>query len=251
MKQQWQVEGQDKLKVTALVEIHKDNPFVKRRLRRNLAVDKPKVEKADFWQQMASCLLTTRNRSDADTPVGRFIRTQPFPLGHSVCLERQQDLREHAGKLLTGGIWRANVISDQLVENLDKLERRLWKDTLAALENLRLNQDWATERKTADFIADRFAGFGPKQSRNLLQCLGLTKYEIPIDVRITAWLNEFGFPVRLSPRVLADRDYYCFVLDGIQELCRACDVMPCILDAAIFVDRSKTPWTEENVEGIY
>jgi hypothetical protein len=33
----------------------------------------------------------------------------------------------------------------------------------------------------------------------LLQGLGLTKYEIHIDSRITGWLNEFGLPVALSP----------------------------------------------------
>jgi hypothetical protein len=37
------------------------------------------------------------------------------------------------------------------------------------------------ERKCAEMINDTLLGFGPKQSRNLLQRLGLTKYEIPID----------------------------------------------------------------------
>ena len=33
-------------------------------------------------------------------------------------------------------------------------------------------------------MSERLAGFGPKQARNLLQGLGLTRYEIPIDSRI-------------------------------------------------------------------
>ena len=40
-----------------------------------------------------------------------------------------------------------------------------------------------TEAEVADYINDTFRGFGPKQSRNILQELGLTRYEIPIDNR--------------------------------------------------------------------
>ena len=102
-------------------------------------------------------------------------------------------------------------------------------------------------KEVADFIDDSFAGFGPKQARNLLQSLGLTRHEIPIDSRITKWLNEFGFPVRLSASALADPNYYCFVMDGFQALCRACEVAPCVLDAAIFASFDGGGWTEENI----
>lgn len=90
------------------------------------------------------------------------------------------------------------------------------------------------ERQVANFVDDNLAGFGPKQSRNFLQWLGLTKYEIPVDSRITKWLNEFGFPVMLSATALADRNYYEFVSEGIQSLCAKARVYPCVLDAAIF-----------------
>jgi thermostable 8-oxoguanine DNA glycosylase len=82
-------------------------------------------------------------------------------------------------------------------------------------------------------------GFGPKQSRSLLQELGLTRYEIPIDVRITKWLNDFGFPVTLSGDASSDRNYYRFVSEGIRELCKACRIYPCLLDAAIFSSYDK------------
>jgi len=41
-------------------------------------------------------------------------------------------------------------------------------------------------------------------------------------------------PVRLSSIALADVEYYKFVLSGIRELCEACDLFPCIFDAAVF-----------------
>jgi hypothetical protein len=40
-------------------------------------------------------------------------------------------------------------------------------------------------------------------------------------------------------------------LDDIQELCDACEVLPCVLDAAIFVNRNSGAFTEESVKGLY
>ena len=89
-------------------------------------------------------------------------------------------------------------------------------DTLQELIN---SDSKLKERQIADNLANEFDGFGPKQSRNFLQALGLTKYEIPIDSRITNWLNDFGFPLRLTSLPLSDVGYYHFVSDGIQNLC--------------------------------
>lgn len=103
------------------------------------------------------------------------------------------------------------------------------------------------ERILADNLSEKFMGFGPKQSRNFLQVIGLTKYEIPIDSRITNWLNNFGFPVSLASSSLGDKGYYHFISDGIQELCIKADIYPCILDAAIFSSFDKGEWTIDNM----
>lgn len=104
-----------------------------------------------------------------------------------------------------------------------------------------------TEADVADHIRERFKGFGPKQSRNLLQALGLTRFEIPIDSRVTEWLNSFGFPVHLNANALADIDYYRFVSDGIGKLCASAGVLPCVFDASVFALKDGDGWTAENV----
>ena len=71
------------------------------------------------------------------------------------------------------------------------------------------------------------------ESRLLLQTMGLTKYEIPVDSFVSEWLNDFGFPVRLSSNALQDRHFYHFVSEGIQLLCNKAGIYPCVLDAAI------------------
>lgn len=83
--------------------------------------------------------------------------------------------------------------------------------------------------------------------RCFLRALGLTRFEIPIDSRLTDWLNKFGFPVQLSATVLADPSYYDFVSDGFQMLCAKSGVFPCVLDAAIFALKDGDGWTDDNV----
>jgi len=50
-----------------------------------------------------------------------------------------------------------------------------------------------------------------------------------------------------TANALQDRNYYNFVSDGFQKLCEACDITPCVLDAAIFSSFDEGKWTEENV----
>ncbi len=88
------------------------------------------------------------------------------------------------------------------------------------------------------------AGFGPKQSRNLLQGLGLSRYEIPLDSRIAKWLNKYGFPMMLSAAALGDRNYYGLISDGFQQLAQCCEIMPCVLDAAIFSSIDGDGWND-------
>jgi hypothetical protein len=129
------------------------------------------------------------------------------------------------------------------------METGLWDKTDSVLERLRKTRTVEAERKAAAFIQDNYEGFGPKQSRNLPQTLGLSQYEIPIDSRITKWLNNFGFPVRLSSKALSDKDYYQFVSEGFQQLCAACNILPCLLDAAIFASPDRDAWNHDTVYG--
>lgn len=248
MKIVWQVTPEDVKKVRSFVELHLSDPLVQERSRRNLSKIKPRTSKDEFWRVMVSCLLTTQQRSGPDSPVTRFCSTRPFPLNYQVFIA-QSDPGTFAKKVLRsfGGLRRFNRIADEAATNISRLENGFWKETFKALDTLRFSDSVQSERIAAEFVSDNFKGFGPKQSRNLLQDLGLTKYEIPVDSRIIKWLNEFGFSVRLSAGALSDRNYYNFVSEGIQKLCDKSGVYPCILDAAIFTSFDQGGWTKENV----
>jgi hypothetical protein len=173
---------------------------------------------------------------------------EPFPLSYEIC-RRQEDLAVFAHGVLGkfGGLRRTSKISGELADNMAFLEKDGWKDALALLDDVRMNPTPETERRAADYLADNLKAIGPKQSRNLLQCAGVSKWETPIDSRITKWLNEIGFPLRLSANALADRNYYNLVSEGFQKLCAASKIAPCVLDAAIFASYDGDGWTEENV----
>ena len=130
--------------------------------------------------------------------------------------------------------------------NLIILKKSNW-DILFNVKNyLNSSESYEIERQLSEMINDLLKGFGPKQSRNLLQSMGITKYEIPIDSRITKWLNNFGFPIKLSATALSDRNYYNFVMDGIINLCEKANILPCVFDAVIFSSYD-TNWNDKNI----
>lgn len=248
MKLVWQFDPEDIARVKAFFNEHKNNHFVKARIATNLAADKPPIGKDIFWDRMVGCLLTTQQRSGPGSSVTKFLLTKPSPLDYVTCIE-QNDLAEFARQTISGfgGLRRSTTIGKELAANMSFLNGGGWEQTSQHLDAVRLGSSPDTERGAAAFIDEKFKGFGPKQSRNLLQGLGLSRYEIPIDSRITKWLNDIGFPVKLTANALQDRNYYNFVSDGFQRLCEACDIMPCVLDAAIFSSFDEGKWTEENV----
>ena len=204
MRLLWEFDPQDIARVRAFYEEHCDNPFVQSRISTNLRTDKPPISKGEFWDRMAGCLLTTQQRSGPESPVTKFLLTKPSPLNYSTCA-KQDDLAEFTRAVLTnfGGLRRSNIIGKELAANMSFLRDGGWEPTLRHLDDLRTNSSPEAEKRAAAFIDDNFKGLGPKQSRNLLQGLGLSRFEIPIDSRITKWLNAIGFPVKLTANALA------------------------------------------------
>jgi hypothetical protein len=236
----WQVEDKDVFRVKDFYHRNKDNDLVVRRRELNVEGRPPEFSRSSFWLHMVGCLLTTQQRSGPDSPVSRFNSTHPFPLNYTKCKQHREDLETFVQDTLAafGGIRRSNKIAAEVHHNFNWLERGGgWHEVEEQVEKLRRRRTHRLklEITTANFFDDNLKGFEPKQSRNLLQELGLTMYEVPIDSRIARWLiSEFGFPAPLSADALSDRNYYRFVSEGIQKLCNACDIYPCLLDAAIF-----------------
>jgi hypothetical protein len=249
MELSWRFSDEDVALVRAVVEAQSANEFVRSRIRRNVEQPPATATLDSFWDEMANCILTTQQRSGPDAPINRLAKIQPYPLCYAYFHEAPNKPL-FASEVLTqfGGIRFVNRIPDQLARNFAALEAGLWARTLPVIDSLIADRTAnrgrriAAERSAANFLDDEFVGLGPKQARNVLQGLGLTRYEIPIDSRILRWLNKNCWQWRLSTAALADRAVYEFVLDGVQELCARADILPCIFDAAVFASFDSNPY---------
>jgi thermostable 8-oxoguanine DNA glycosylase len=251
--QHWSIEWNvDDLQVEWTTEFynqHKHTILVKTRHKRNVQKIGLDFSKEFVWKSLVACLLTSQQKSGPASKVVQLLRTDPFPLNLHFCLENIILLEKIAQEVLTsfGGIRRSTIIAQQLKINLQRIVGNDWfilKEI--ALYDIKMD-DKHWEQSLAGTIQRAVVGFGPKQSRNFLQMLGITKYEIPLDSRIIDWLNKNNFPVHLTAVGLSDSYYYQFVSDGIQYLCEKANIYPCLLDAAIFSSYDNGKWTEENL----
>ncbi len=255
IKFEWSILPEHVERTRRLVESKNDDPFVKARRGRNLAVEKPPITRDEFWTQMVACVLTSQQKGGPNDPVPRFIRQAPNPLTLDRC-ETQPYLAAYAAQTFCdfGGIRFANKPGKFLGENLSSVQGDTCQEISDALELVRTLQTLQSERSAAKLVARELQGVGPKQARNILQCLGLTRYVIPIDSRFAKWMAEMGAIISLE--YLSNSDYYCCVEDGILTLCREAslppDVLfPCVLDAAMYVSSDGDTWTDAAVAGYY
>jgi hypothetical protein len=245
----WEFTQRDIAAVRGAVEAYRDHPIVRDRYARNLAATKPAVGVDRFWKALMMSLLTTQQPSGPESAVTRLLASEPFPLSYQEC-SNSNDASTFATKALVlfGGIRRHGVIGKELAKNLNALESGLWSDVLNHIEQLRAPTTKDIERSVADFLQEKIVGLGPKQARNLLQALGLTRYEVPLDSRVAKWLRAIDFPVPVTAAALADRDYYCFVLDGFQRLCSEAEEFPCVVDGAVFASFDSGGWRNDLVQ---
>jgi hypothetical protein len=199
------------------------------RYQRNVFREHPEINEEQVWWAITLGLLTTQQKSGAGSAVSRLLNTDPYPLALAEC-RAHESCSSFVYQLLTGfgGIRRTHTIADYLDRNLAWLDGGGWDELLGVLGSLKHGRVPAFERVAARRVQDRIIGLGPEQSRNVLQVLGLTQYEIPLDSRLTKWLNDFGFPLKLSANSLSDLAAYELVEDGFQALCARIDVLPCL-----------------------
>jgi thermostable 8-oxoguanine DNA glycosylase len=138
-------------------------------------------------------------------------------------------------ELTKAGLRRAPTIASNLAAIWTLLEEGEWNALLAHLETLRTYPTILKERAVIKYLlADKYPGLGQKQSRNFIQWIGVSRYEVPLDSRVLKKMREFGASFVPSGTALTDEVVYLFVQDCLQHVSRALDIYPCMLDACIF-----------------
>jgi len=237
MKINWQIEARDTKPLREIVARRKLSNLVKRRTRKNVRRQGIVIGKGACWHVMVGCLLTTHQKAGPRSYVHRFLKSKADILSYRKCkASRSLRMMVRSDLKRFGGIYRIKIIANEIKANFQWLEAKNgWSILLSELRAIRATPTKTGERKLAH-IVDELKGFGPKQSRNFIQWLGVSQYEIPLDSRIMDWLKKNDFPIPMSAKMLSDLDYYEFVLDGFQALCAKAHIFPCIADASIFTD---------------
>ncbi|MBK7832646.1 MAG: hypothetical protein IPJ56_09965 [Gemmatimonadetes bacterium] len=224
------------------------SPMVVKRAQRNVEGQRDALTEKTLWHAIVTCLLTTQQQRSGRNHPSRSSCGSSRSLSPLSVARRHGDVRSWAGGVLSshGGIRRYNQLANEVAANLEILDSGGFGTLLTALRPLEKSSSKAAERAAAHLLDEMLAGVGPKQARNTLQSLGLSQYEIPLDSRVAKWLRRIGFPLPVAAAALSDPEYYDFVLDAFQDMAAAVDVLPCLLDAAIFASFDPA-WTEAEV----
>jgi hypothetical protein len=224
--------------IRTLVELRKSDPFLLSRQKDNVVGPAPKFDREYFWLVLLGCLLTTQQRSTYGSPVDRFLELNPFPLTLESCCG---DIEKIIITALTAhkSIRMAPTIAHRAKLNYEWLAKDGWVAVeaqfcrLASQRNRAPQRGDATAEREAAHFAEVLVGIGPKQSRNLWQWLGLTRYGTPLDSRICDWINE-NLSITIDVGRLSNPKYYDSMLDHVQDVCSKADILPCMFDAAAF-----------------
>lgn len=261
---EWRFSEEEMNHIQQIITTQEENPFVQKRREKNVKETKISVSGTEFWNAHLTALLTSQQRSGPDSHVSRFVKDEIHAIGLSPCRDADKVSR-FVSKTLEeyGGIRYYNNIGDACEKNLERLDSGGWTELWNELDKLievrerePRETDYVTEREVSTYLSNRFSGegfhrIGSKQSRNILQILGLTRYEIPLDSRITKWLNtNLDLPYYVTGGGLGNIEYYHFIMDVVQDACATAEELPCVFDAAVFSSYD-TNWTESDAASIF
>ncbi|MDO9324010.1 MAG: hypothetical protein Q7T80_03535 [Methanoregula sp.] len=209
---------------------------------------------------MFDCLLSTRQKSGPNSPIAIFQNQKPYPLTYEICVQ-QSDVEDFIRNQIgtNPSIQYKNKIANFATHNLKWLEtdggwEKLDRWLLPLKEQRKTKPHLSHksfEREVANNFNFYFKGIGPKQSRNYLQLLGLTRYEIPIDSRFVNWIIANQFPLYLDGLHIGSLErniintrlstpfWYDSILDKLQELSSKCNILPVELDGCVFASFDK------------
>ncbi len=235
MKPAWEINEATLARWHGFVEENSTNQMVRNRYRRNIKRENIDLSKSNIWKVFVGCQITTQQRSGPNTPVSRFLDSDSPALDYTACKNAMSIQNLLRRELSGAGLRRAPTMADNLSKIHNLLEAGEWKTLLQHLNTLESNTTKGKELKVVQYLqSKKYPGLGPKQARNFIQWMGLSRYEVPLDSRVLKKLKELGCKFVPSATALGDETVYRFVQDGVQQIAASLEIYPCILDACIF-----------------
>ena len=204
-----------------------------------------KALKMDFWPSLVLGVVSSRvnmnKGSYAWTMIKILSRNKDwfFKSDNNVNvsdIERKLDGFDIKLKKRKGGLQKGYKKKVKyLIENAAKIKSE-WNEIFNRLNILlRDNVSISHEREVADFLKEKFKGIGLKQSRIVLQNLGLTRHVIPIDSRMMNVLkSKLNFENLPTQSAFQDEHIYIVFEDYLSKICRNFGLPSYEFDALIF-----------------
>lgn len=233
MKIDWNITEDDIKKIADFVN-QQSSEYIANRIARNVNFQGLLVNRDTILYSLLHSLLLSNLKPENYLLIDSITSSTRYNFQY-LTIKDIPDINSYVSEVLkdNGLTLDLKKIPEYFAYNFDLLESTNWELVDRLIRKLCIKESKKAEREIADYIDTMFKGFGACEARLFLQTLGLTKFEIPIDSVFSNWLNNFGFPVKLSATAIQDRDLYHFVSDGIQLLCKSANVYPCVLEAAI------------------
>lgn len=216
-----------------LIEENKSLPRVIER--KKLNIDTPRkdlrIDEEIFWEKLVMGIVTSNVRNNA---AFRKKLKDSNILKYEVVKKELKDREGIAERLKEYKIGRYQRNSTALMTNMERLDNN-WQETERRLKTLQYDTTLEKERKVAKYLADLYLQIGPKQSRNIIQMLGLSRYVVPLDSRMDETINEYGgivLPEVQNP--YSRENYYMDIEDQINDLCVELYIYPCFFDACVY-----------------
>jgi hypothetical protein len=229
----WKLSDSDINKVRDFVNKNQ-NQKVEGIINRNLNHIDRMLDKDSLLRTMLICLLSSETDSYPERKIEQMLIKKPFLLTYQYLFKVRNIEFLFREVFQTFGITKyVKRVPGYFSTNFEFLEETDWDLELEINRATGHELTKFEERKLADRVDRSFKGFGSKESRSFLLAIGITKYEIPIDLKLIKWLENFGFPIKFSKTALQDILFYHFVSDGIQKLCEVSEIYPCVLYTCI------------------
>jgi N-glycosylase/DNA lyase len=225
----------------------KDHDLVKERFEKNIAPMARKPGRSGIWRQLTTALATSGTRSTEGSGMWRLAHERVFPLRLTQVRSWYPKIEKPAEQVFRSyrvrfPLRKAQFVTanyktlfrDGGIKELDDLIEQLW--TLRQSPARQTERACREERRICgEVLQVGLKGIGNKQCRNWLQGVGLLRYEVPLDSRVLKFLKPMMKGIPLEQELLGTAAYYHFIEDAVQALCRKARILPCVVDAMMFL----------------
>lgn len=241
MQAEWRIDSASLSKWKKLVAENREKPIVKKRRRLNVHRIDIRLDKQEIWRILMGCQVTTQQPSGQGSAVAKFLAGKSPAVRLNECRKARSVAALVSSECSAAGLRFGPKTGSNMQRIFDSLENGGWSALMEQLRSIHSHTTANKERAVIRYLRETqhagkhaFPGLGPKQARNFIQWLGLSRYEIPIDSRSLRKMRELGSTFNPGGSALSDEKVYGFVQDALQQVARKLDIYPCELDATIF-----------------